>query len=361
MKFERIKRLARALGWGSWRWLALEKKLARKVRRTADGALTLYDDLIADFRDVVVSPEGELFCSSELLQGIDSLNLVSPASKYPPELRLPQPWLDRCRLETTTKAEDTREGLTVAIPRCEWLNYYHSMVDLYNCYFLARFLGEAPSQTRILFLDSHGKSPFEELWAAQFKEVLTTNFLETNVRFERLAVGPINYESPFGPGLGPSPPYFEDFSRLFQNRDQDPDQLTFVSRSLARQRKLANEEELLQCLRERLPQARIESVLFEHLSPLQQIALMSRTKLLVGLHGAGLTHSLFLPQESGVFEMFPGVLHAFRVNFYNIAIWRKLSYRRHIDWSRLTEPAEGDNHLPVERVADKIAAHWNSL
>ena len=353
--FERIKRLARALGWGSWRWLNLEAKLARAVRQTASGALTQYGDLLADLRQVAVSPEGDILCSREVHEAA----IASPPT-YLVDPSLSRPWQERC-VPREEESEVAREGLTIAIPRCEWLNYYHSVVDLYNCYFLTRFFGEEPLNTRILFLDHHDVSPFEELWTTHFKEVLTPKHFERTLGFERLVVGPINYESPFGPGLGPRPPYFEDFSRLFQNLTETPDQLTFVSRSLAKQRKLANEKELLEDLKEQLPQAKIECVLFENLTPLEQISLMSKTKLLVGMHGAGLTHSVFLPSQSGLFEIFPGLLHAFRVNFTNIAIWRRLSYRRHIDWHRLTEPAEGNNYLEIARVADKVAAHWNSM
>ena len=338
---ERIQRLARALGWGSWRWHNLEAKLARDVRQTAGGALTQYGDLITDLRQVAVSPEADIYCTRELYEAVRHLQ-----KRYRPQVEEP---------------EQMREGLTIAIPRSEWLNYYHSVVDLYNCYFLTRFFGELPSNTRILFLDEFDVSPFQELWTAQFKEVLTSSRLERSVGFQRLVISPINHESPFAPGLGSCPPYFEDFSRLFQKPNEVPDQLTFVSRSLAKQRKLANEEEFIEALRERLPHARIECVLLEHLTPLEQISMMSRTKLLVGMHGAGLTHSVFLPSQSGLFEIFPGLLHAFRVNFYNIAIWRKLSYRRHIDWRRLTEPGEGDNYLELDKVADRVAAHWKTL
>jgi len=48
------------------------------------------------------------------------------------------------------------------------------------------------------------------------------------------------------------------------------------------------------------------------------------TDILIGAHGAGLTHSLWLPEEAAVIELFPSNFHS--SFFRNMAKWRGLAY-----------------------------------
>lgn len=67
-------------------------------------------------------------------------------------------------------------------------------------------------------------------------------------------------------------------------------------------RMIANEQQLLLELQRALGSDVL--VVMVDLAPLaftDQLALMARTDLLIGMHGAGLAHGLFLPQHAGVF------------------------------------------------------------
>lgn len=354
----RVHRLARALGWGSWRWRSLLRRWAQSARPGKSGLVTQYGTDILDIRGALVD-HTQTQCFED---GTPSCLLRCSEPAYD-DLRggLASFWTENCGPLDSASTEDSFGGLTIAVQRHEWRNFFHSLVDLYNIFLVTRFLDHQPSETRVLFLDTHQRSPFEELWTAHFREVLTLSEFQSEQTFERLVIGPDNYNSPFGPCLGPCPPLFEDFSRLYRAPGADPDQLTFVSRRMARQRKLENEEELIERLQSALPEAKVRGVALENYSPLEQVKIMSKTRLLVGLHGAGLTHSVFLPQSAGLFELFPGVLHAFRFHFYNVARWRNLSYRRFVDMTRLTEPPDGMNSLQVEPLLKQIVAHWKSL
>lgn len=73
--------------------------------------------------------------------------------------------------------------------------------------------------------------------------------------------------------------------------------LTFVDRRGTR--KLLDQEAKLDALRARFPHVRVQSVDFGTLSLPEQIRIAQDTDILVGVHGAGLTHIMFLREGTG--------------------------------------------------------------
>jgi protein O-GlcNAc transferase len=72
-------------------------------------------------------------------------------------------------------------------------------------------------------------------------------------------------------------------------------------------RKVRNEAELVAAVRRRLPGVEVEVVNFDWNGrpPITgQLALMAETDVLVGMHGAGLVHALWLPQWAVVYEIY---------------------------------------------------------
>ncbi|RZK38833.1 MAG: glycosyltransferase family 61 protein [Hymenobacter sp.] len=76
----------------------------------------------------------------------------------------------------------------------------------------------------------------------------------------------------------------------FKCGDIKPFRYLYVSRSKAKTRRLKNEEAILDTLIEH----NFDIVYFEELSFIEQFSLMRETKILVGVHGANLTNSLFM-------------------------------------------------------------------
>lgn len=73
----------------------------------------------------------------------------------------------------------------------------------------------------------------------------------------------------------------------------------FLSRRKARMRKIINENEVIDILLK----YDFEIHIFEDYSLKRQIEIMQNTKILVGLHGGGLTNMLFMPREGKVLEL----------------------------------------------------------
>ena len=84
--------------------------------------------------------------------------------------------------------------------------------------------------------------------------------------------------------------------------------LTFIDRQ--KTRRLSSSTDLLEALQAEFPAAIIQSVDFAELSIRDQVQMASRTDILIGVHGAGLTHAMFMPQGSCIVEILPkGVMH----------------------------------------------------
>ncbi|KND86997.1 6-hydroxy-D-nicotine oxidase [Tolypocladium ophioglossoides CBS 100239] len=79
--------------------------------------------------------------------------------------------------------------------------------------------------------------------------------------------------------------------------------VTYIQRTNTR--KLIDEAGHMEALRKQVPHMKLNVVDFALLSFRQQLKVVRETDLLVGVHGAGLTHLMFLPPGSAVIEILP--------------------------------------------------------
>lgn len=92
----------------------------------------------------------------------------------------------------------------------------------------------------------------------------------------------------------------------------DPVRIKIMSRSAGTgttsgTRKVTNEAELVEAVRRRVPGVEIEVVNFDWNGrpPITgQLALMAETDVLIGMHGAGLVHTLWLPEWAVMYEIY---------------------------------------------------------
>jgi capsular polysaccharide biosynthesis protein len=99
--------------------------------------------------------------------------------------------------------------------------------------------------------------------------------------------------------------YNDDIIRLLRNKlrkvssSDEASKKIFIHRSHQKTRRIINEDIVLQTFLS----FGFEVVEFEHLSFEEQILLAGQTKILAGVHGAGLTNMIFMPDHSTVFEL----------------------------------------------------------
>jgi hypothetical protein len=128
---------------------------------------------------------------------------------------------------------------------------------------------------------------------------------------------------------------------------ESPSLIVYASRSKARGRFVLNETELLRSISHLSPQV----VHFEDLSFGEQVALLSKTKILISIHGAGLTNMMFMPRNGLVIELLPR-----RNGLFDYHKERN-SFRHDACYVRLAQ-AFGHRHVPV--ICPQDAPFWKS-
>ncbi|XP_037077683.1 EGF domain-specific O-linked N-acetylglucosamine transferase-like [Pollicipes pollicipes] len=155
------------------------------------------------------------------------------------------------------------------------------------------------------------------------------------------------YNTPLVPGCQRSG-LFHAFSRHVLHRlgvaprtvvTDDTVRVVWISRQ-SRHRRVLNEEQLLTALRGQHGVQLIKAA-FTHATPfLEQVRLVAGSDVLVGMHGAGLTHMLMLPDWGAVFELYncedPDC-------YRDLARLRGLHYRTWEHRDKLTPQNEGEH------------------
>ncbi len=122
-----------------------------------------------------------------------------------------------------------------------------------------------------------------------------------------------------------------------RGRVRDVGRITLISRQDSGQfcldRKISNEDEIVLALRTRFPDTEITKVALERLSIREQVSLIHRTDVLIGMHGAGLGLCPILPPNAGVLELLPAcfMFRHWASTFYWLIVHNQCHYQRWIN------------------------------
>ncbi len=120
--------------------------------------------------------------------------------------------------------------------------------------------------------------------------------------------------------------------------------LVYVSRKKVEKRRVGNEGEL----EERLRSMGFEILTCEDISFVKQIASFSQARIIVGLHGAGLSNLVWSQNECSVVEIFP---HGFFNDCYaRLALTLGFEYR----YVECTPSDESNGTIPINEVSKKL-------
>ena len=261
----------------------------------------------------------------------------------------------------------TVNEFTLAVTRYEYVNLYHTMTDFYNAFLLMEFFNKKQEEVNILFVDGHPKGSLDPVWSILFNSTRRISSLPMKTQFRDLVWVMQGYNSPLLDHSAPRIPYAEPFREFFlrsfninddHKLDCDKLQIMFIWRHnyIAHPRnpqgvvgrKIANENELIQSLQKNLTKGfNIFGVQIDKLSMRNQLEHIRKADLLIGMHGAGLTHALFLPKHAGLVELVPTYWSSANQHFEAIAKWRNLHYTKWVNSDPRNELPDKNTRIPV--------------
>ncbi|XP_017860156.1 PREDICTED: EGF domain-specific O-linked N-acetylglucosamine transferase [Drosophila arizonae] len=254
------------------------------------------------------------------LQG-EMEHIGSALQSWAPELRyfdvLPQPVLESGACDLVVNAP------TFIMKIDATYNMYHHFCDFFNLY-ASLFVNQSHpaafnTDVQILIWETYPyDSPFRDTFKAftqrpiwTLSEVQGKRICFRNVvlpLLPRMIFG-LFYNTPIIQGCSNSG-LFRAFSEFILHRLQIPYRpppvrklrITYLSRR-TKYRQVLNEQELLARL-EANEEYEVQRVSYERLSFLDQLEITRNSDMLIGMHGAGLTHLLFLPNWACLFELY---------------------------------------------------------
>jgi len=277
-------------------------------------------------------------------------------------------WLYSMITQYSAKQNDefmTEVQFTIAVTRYEYANLYHCLTDWYNTFLVMKFLNHTSCDTNILLIDSHPRVHLDDVWKVIFNSSRKLSALGRRTYFSQLVWGIIGYNSPLASLFSDAPPFIEEFRNVFLSRynvSQSHHLICDHPRILLLWRRnyvshprnptgkvsriISNEVELLRYVTAELPDASVNASQIDQLNMQQQLQRIAETDVLVGMHGAGLSHAIFLPHWAAVVELVPHYWSAESNQFKMIAAWRNLTYERWVNNDPRTEVVGLSTHIP---------------
>jgi Glycosyltransferase 61 len=229
-------------------------------------------------------------------------------------------------------------GTTLFIQRYEYVNLYHTLTDWWNTWTVYRFFQQNEiAKVAVVFLDAHPAGNLDPVWTALFGESVhlrrldDSNYIHSkqtaHLCFERAMLVPPGYISLLWPSRVPEgglqlDPRTHDMMKEFVDFVLDKLNLTHVVKipgnvviidrkpylahprsQLFDDRSLNNFPEVADALIQNIPNITSVRILQLHnITFREQVEAIREAEVLVGVHGAGLTHLIFLEDGSHVVE-----------------------------------------------------------
>lgn len=262
-------------------------------------------------------------------------------------------------------------------------NVWHCLLEIMSTYMTFDVLGmsrdplrdnkpyfnssEEAANTQVVILDDWSNGPFFDLWTLfarrppiRLKELAANPAAMKAVKDAKIIVPLTGSSNPLwqrsevrGCTHAPTVSVFSQRVRdHFKVQDPAPQRkedrirLTFVDR---RSRRLHNQTELFQELARRHPHVEVKLIDFEGMPFPEQIRVARETEILAGVHGAGLTHTMFMREAAGaVVEI--------QHEEVNVETFRVLAHQRYLSYFRAHGKA-----LPNPKNPDEKDWHWKDV
>lgn len=381
---------------------------ANHTRRFCDGKLKVYDDRFAEIHDVLMFPQrrdysqaigGEgvpyvfdghfdvrFFCFHRNFWEIDcSSHALRPTHNNKFQ------WLHNIHFNTrehtlrnhkiTHTVYEKRH--TIAVRRQGYWNLHNVVRNIYNTFLIMTLYNLTQSDVTILLLDGHPFTNLDFIWQKVFTSILRVGHLHSPVFYENLLIGLDEENDPLTDYDKMHLPYLEEFRSFFLAKHNLSNatslncnklQITVIIRRNALLsprnnehkvgRKIANEPEVVSSLMGTFSQARVQAVLLETLPMASQLKVMSKTDILIGMHGAGMTHLMFLPKHAAVLELFSSGFKIDRpwyICYQSMAKWRGLKYDFWENFNSSLEMPDDYTIIPTDMLIEKAQKLKNEI
>ncbi|XP_047334714.1 beta-1,2-xylosyltransferase [Impatiens glandulifera] len=260
------------------------------------------------------------------------------------------------------------EEPTLLVTRFEYANLFHTVTDWYSAYVSSR-VTDLPSRPHLVFVDGHCAAPLEETWKALFSSLKYAKNFTGPVCFRHAILSPLGYETALFKGLtedldchGASArdlwqkpdltktARISEFGEMIRasfgfpvdrHRSMKPTSthnVLFVRREdyLAHPRhggkvesRLSNEQEVFDSVKNWLANGQkckinLVNGLFAHMPMKDQVRAIQDASVIIGAHGAGLTHIVSATPRTIVLEIISSEFR--RPHFSLISEWKGLEY-----------------------------------
>jgi len=264
-----------------------------------------------------------------------------------------------------------------------------SRKDDHNPFFMISILVNAwvvhgKTDVQLLMYDDAGQQPVDDLFKkllSPTRDIAYADKLLNDVWcFDKMWRVPGEYNGPLMAHLNDKQEcgksqmiesFVEDVYKLYPDatRDDSRPTVTFVGRKHYNGRTVGrvwtNEKEVVDALASARNDLNVRLVYYEDIDFKEQIHIDRTTDIMVGMHGAGLVHALFLPRGSKVVEIFPRSKR--RWGYRNIAQYRGFVYndfrggRDGAHESKTIEVSEWLQYFNKKFPAQKPNIFWNEL
>ncbi|XP_031375661.1 beta-1,2-xylosyltransferase-like [Punica granatum] len=260
------------------------------------------------------------------------------------------------------------EEPTLLVIRYEYANMFHTVTDWYSAYVSSRVTG-LPYRPHLVFVDGHCKTQLEETWDALFSSLRHAKNFSGSVCFRHAIFSPLGYETPLFKGLSEeidchgAPAHdlqrnaddqktarLHEFGEMIKSSfglstsehhnmiSASGYNVLFVRREdyLAHPRhrgkvesRLSNEQEVFESVRiwaSNHLDCKINVIngLFAHMPMKEQVEAIRDASVIIGAHGAGLTHTVSALPKTVILEIISEKFR--RPHFELIAQWKGLEY-----------------------------------
>ena len=273
-----------------------------------------------------------------------------------------------------------RGKFAVLVTRFEYANFYHSTMNWYDIFLIMVVYNIKPKDLEVYWVDAHPKSSLDDIWEKLYGKCRRVKAIRNSITYRHMVWDGMGPRSPVNAHKLEDLPFVNEYRHFVLTKYRIPLQhminceqlrVTIIWRRpyIAHPRnpdgfvarRIYNEDEFWEAVSEALPAAVVNGVQLDKLTMTEQLELITTTDILIGMHGAGLSHILYLPKTSGVIEFFTQRTSVGNAHFRSMSKWRRIPYIVWINSNVNHEMVDHQTRIPIKALKDMVLKMEESL